>query len=170
MNKALKQYTAFTMGNLGSLKHKCLPFGLCNAPAMFQRLMQNFLGKLNLTYCLIYLDDMIVFSKTEEEHLQHLCVVFSHFWEHNLKLKSIKCKFFWDEIYYLAHYISREGVRPSKENLKTVAKFIPPQTYREIQAFLGLVGHYQWFLKGFACIVQTLHEHPSGKGASKKSE
>ena len=69
MDKALKQYNTFTVGNLGFFKCKPMPIGLCNAPATFKRLMQNCLGKLNLTYCLIYLDDVIVFSKTEEEHL-----------------------------------------------------------------------------------------------------
>ena len=83
MDRALKQYIAFTVGNLGFFKSECMPFGLCNAPATFQRLMQNCLGKLSLMYCLIYLDDMIVFSKTEEEHLQCLHVVFQHFQEHN---------------------------------------------------------------------------------------
>ena len=78
--------------------------------AMFQRLMQNFLGELNLTYCLIYLDDMIVFSKMEKEHLHHLHIVFDCFREHNLKLKPTKCEFFQSEFNYLAHYISKEGV------------------------------------------------------------
>ena len=113
---------------------------------------------------------MIVFSKTEEEHLQCLHVVFDHFQEHNLKLKTTKCKFFQDEINYLAHHVSKEGVRPSKENLKAVAKFTPPETYMEIQAFLGLVGHYTWFIKGFAHIMQPLHKHLSEEGASKKSQ
>ena len=75
--------------------------------------------------------------------MQHLCVVFDHFWEHNLKLKPTKCEFIQEEINYLAHQISKEVVRPSKENLKTVAEFTPPQIYMEIQAFLGLVGNYQ---------------------------
>ena len=79
MDKAMKQYTAFTLGNSGFLKCECIPFGLCNAPATFQRSMQNCPGELNLTYCLIYLDDAIVFSKTEEEHLQCLHIVFEHF-------------------------------------------------------------------------------------------
>ena len=142
MDEALKQYTALTTGNLGFFKCKHMPFGLCNAPAMFQRLMQNCLGELNLTYCLIYLNDVIVFSRMEEEHLQHLCIVFDCFREHNLKLKPTKCKFFWSEINYLAHHVSKEGVQPSKQNLNAVAKFAPPQTYTEIRAFLGLVGHY----------------------------
>ena len=132
MDEALKQYTAFTMGNLGIFECKHMPFGLCNAPATVQTLTENCLGKLNLTYCFIYLDEVIFFSKMEEEHLQHLHVVFNHFREHNLKLKPTKCKLFQFEIYYLAHHVSREDVRPSKENLKTVAKSAPPQMYMEI--------------------------------------
>ena len=75
MDEALKQYTAFTMGNLGFFECKHMPFGLCNAPATFQRLIQNCLGELNLTYYFIYLENVIVFSKMEEEHLQCLHVV-----------------------------------------------------------------------------------------------
>ena len=67
-----------------------MPFGLCNVPATFQRLMQNCLGKLNLIYCLIYLDDIIMFLQTTEEHLHRLCVVFDRFHEYKLKLKTIK--------------------------------------------------------------------------------
>ena len=126
MDEASKQYTAFTMGNLGFFEWKHMLFGLWNASATFQRLMKNCLGELNLTYCLIYLDDVIVFSKTEEEHLKHLQVVFDHIWEHNLRLKPTKCKFFWDEINYLAHHVPKEGVWPSKENLKTVDEFAQP--------------------------------------------
>ena len=124
-------------------------FRLCNAPATFPRLMQNCLRELNLTYCLIYLDDVIVFLKTEEEHLKCLCVVFDHFWEHHLRLKPTKCEFFWGEINYLTHHVSKEGMQTSKENLKAVAEFSPPQTYMEIWSFLGLMGHYRWFIKGF---------------------
>ena len=69
MDEVLKQYTAFMVVTLGFFECECMPFGLCNAPATFQRLIQNCLGKMNFTYCLIYLDDMIVFSKTKEEHL-----------------------------------------------------------------------------------------------------
>ena len=129
-----------------------MPFWLCNAPATFQRLMQNCLGELNLTNWLIYLDNVIVFSKMKEEHLKCLHIVLDCFQEHNLRLKPTKCEFLWDEINYLAHHVSKKGVQPSKENLKVVAEFTPPQTYTKIQAFLGLVGHYRWFIKGFACV------------------
>ena len=90
MEEASKQYTAFTVGNLGFFKCNCMPFGLCNAPATFQQLMQNCLGELNLIYCLIYLDDLIVFLQTVEEHLHHLCVMFDWLREYNLKLKTIE--------------------------------------------------------------------------------
>ena len=110
------------------------------------------------------------FLKAEEEHLQCLCIVFDCFRKHNLRLKPTKCKFLWNEIPYLAHHISREGVQPSKENLKPVAEFAPPWTYTNIWAFLGLVGYYQQFIKEFACIVQSLHKNPSGEVASKKNK
>ena len=77
MEEATKQYTAFTLGNLGFYECDCMPFGLCNVPATFQRLMQNCLGKLNLIYCLIYLENLIVFSQTAEQHLHRLHVVFT---------------------------------------------------------------------------------------------
>ena len=97
-----QQYTAFTMGNLGFYEFTRTPFGLCNAPTTFQCLMQNTLGELNLMYCVIYLDEMIIFGCLEEEHLEHLCIVFEHFREFNLKLKPSKCSFFQSEIVYLA--------------------------------------------------------------------
>ena len=100
-----QQCTAFTVGNLGFYEFTQMPFGLCNTPATFQCLMQNTLGELNLTYCIIYLDDMIVFGHSEEEHLEHLHVVFKSFREFNLKLKPSKCLFFQSEIVYLAHHV-----------------------------------------------------------------
>ena len=75
MDELSKQYTTFTVGHLGFFECSHMPFGLCNMPGMFQTLMQNCFGKLNLTYCLIYLDDIIVFLQTAEEHLHYLCVI-----------------------------------------------------------------------------------------------
>ena len=84
MDEASKQYTAFTVGNLGFFECDRMPFGLCNALATFQWLMQNCIGELNFIYCLIYLDDLIVFLQTAEEHLHQLHVVFDHLREYNL--------------------------------------------------------------------------------------
>ena len=116
MDEDLKQYTAFTVGNLEFFECEPMPFGLCNAPATFQRLMQNCLGELSLMYCLIYLDNVIVLSKAEEEHLKCLHIVFDCFQEHYLRLKLPKYKFFWEEINYLAHHVSKEGMQPIKES------------------------------------------------------
>ena len=170
MNESSEQYTAFTIGNLGFFECDCMPFGLCNAPATFQWLMQNCLGELNLIYCLIYLDNIVIFLHAAEEHLHSLCVVFDWFRKHNLKLKPLKCNFFREEITYLAHQVSKDGVWPSNLNLKAIVECTLPQTYTEVHAFLGLVGHYRRFIKGFTCIVQPLNKHLTGEGASRKSE
>ena len=136
-------YTAFTMGNLGFYEFTQMPFGLCNVPATFQRLMQNTLGELNLTYCIIYLDDVIVFGHMEEEHLEHLLVLFEHFREFSLKLKPSKCNLFQSEIIYLVHHISKEGVRPSKDNVHVIEDFLMPETFMQVRAFCRLVAHYR---------------------------
>ena len=168
--EALKQYTTFTVGNLGFFECDQMPFGLCKTPATFQQLMQNCMGDLNLIYCLIYLDDHIVFLQTAEEYLHWLHVVFNQLREYNLKLKPSKCSLFKEEINYLAHQVSKWGIQPSNTNLKAITKCAPPQTYTEIRAFPGLVGHYRWFIKGFAQIAQLLNKPLTGEGASRKSE
>ena len=119
-----------------------MPFGLCNVLATFQRVMQNFQGELNLIYCLIYIDDIIMFSQTTEEHLHQLCMVFDRFQEYNLKLKLSKCSVFKEGINYLVHQVSKQAVWPSDLNLKAITECAPPQTYTEIHVFLGLMGHY----------------------------
>ena len=116
MDDESKQYTAFTLGSMGLYECESMLFGLCNAPPTFQRLMLNCLGELNLTYCLIYLDDVIIFSRTEEEHLEWMCVVFDRFREHGLKLKPSKCKVFKTEINYLAHHMSKRGTPLQEES------------------------------------------------------
>ena len=170
MDETLKQYTAFTVGNLGFFECNRMPFGLCNALATFQWLMQNCMGELNFIYCLIYLDDLIMFLQTAEEHLHCLHMVFDCLREYNLKLKPSKCSLFREEINYLAHKVSKAGIHPSDINMEAIAEYAPLQTYTEIRAFLGLVGHYRHFIKGFAQIAQPLNEHLAGEGASQKSE
>ena len=165
MDKESKQYTAFTLGSMGLYECKSMPFGLCNAPPTFQRLMQNCLGKLNLTYCLIYLDDMIVFSEMPEEHLHRMQVVFDRLREHGLKLKPSEC-----EINYLAHHVSQKGVLPLKKNLESIAQCPPPDTYTKVKSFVGLVGHYRHFIKGFAKIAVPLYDLTSSDNKDKKSE
>ena len=170
MDEESKQYTAFTLGSMGLYECESMPFGLCNAPPTFQRLMQNCLGELNLTYCLIYLDDVIVFSDMPEEHLWRMRVVFDHLREHGLKLKPSKCEVFKLEINYLAHHVSQKGVLLSKKNLESIAQCPPPDTYTKVKSFVGLVGHYRHFIKGFAKITAPLYKITSGDNKDKKSE
>ena len=169
MDEESKQYTAFTLGSMGLYECESMPFGLCNAPPTFQRLMQNCLGELNLTYCLIYLDDVIIFSQTEE-HLERMRVVFDHLHEHGLKLKPSKSDVLKTEINYLAHHVSKKGVLPSKKNLEAIAECPPPDTYTKVKSFVGLVGHYRCFIKGFANIATPLYDLTNGENKDKKSE
>ena len=170
MDEESKQYTAFTLGSMGLYECESMPFGLCNAPHTFQRLMQNCLGELNLTYCLIYLDDVIVFSDMPEEHLWRMRVVFNCLREHGLKPKSSKCEVFKSEINYLAHHVSQKGVLPSKKNLESIAQCPPPDMYTKVKSFVGLVGHYRHFIKGFAKIAAPLYDLTSGDNKDKESE
>ena len=170
INEESKQYTAFTLGSMGLYECKSMPFGLCNALPTFQRLMQNCLGELNLTYCLIYLDDMIVFSEMPEEHLQRIRVVFDRLQEHGLKLKPSKCDVFKSEFNYLAHHVSQKGVLPSKKNLESIALCLPLNTYTKVKSFVGLVGHHRHFIKGFAKIAAPLYDLTSGDNKDKKLE
>ena len=170
MDEESKQYTAFTLGSMGLYECESMPFGLCNASPTFQRLMQNCLGELNLTYCLIYLDDVIVFSNMPEEHLRRMHVVFDRLCEHGLKLQPSKCEVFKSKINYLAHHVSQKGILPLKKNLESIAQCPPPDTYTKVKSFVGLVGHYRCFIKGFAKIAAPLYDLTSGDNKDKKSE
>ena len=158
MAPGTQQYTAFMVGNLGFYKFTCMPFGLCNAPVTFQHLMQNTLGELNLTHCVIYLDDVIVFGHMEEEHLECLHVVLERFWVFNLKLKPSKCSFFQSEIMYLAHHVLQRGILPSQENAQAMQEFLMLETYTQVHAFCGLAGHYRRFIKRFSNIARPLYD------------
>ena len=170
MAKDSQQYTAFTVGSMGVYEFLRMLYGLCNAPATFQRLMQNCLRELNLTYALIYFDDMIVFSRTEEEHLHRLRIVFGRFLEHGLKLKPSKCHFLWDEITFLGHEIWADGMRPGMENLKAIVEMARLKTYTEIRHFTGMTGLFLWFIKGYSKIAKPLNDLLEGKASKLKNE
>ena len=158
MAQESQQYTALTMGKLGFYEFTHMPCGLCNAPATFQYLIQNTLGGLNLTYCIIYFNDVIVFGHSEEEHLKCLRIMSEHFREFNLKLKPSKCLLFQSEIVHLAYHISCEGICPSRENVCMIEEFPMPETYTQVCAFCGLAGHYWHFIKGFTHIMRPLYD------------
>ena len=148
MDEKSRQYTAFTVGSMGIYKFLRMPYSLCNAPTTFQHLMQNCLGELNLMYALIYLNDMIVYLKTEDEHLVHLRAVLERFMENGLKLKPSKCHFFCMEINYLGHKVSMAGMEPGTEGLIGITEITPPAMYTQVCKFLGATGYFRHFIKG----------------------
>ena len=169
MSEKARQYTTFTVGSMGVYEFLRMPYGLCNVPATFQRLVQNCLGELNLTYALIYLDDVIVYSCTEEEHLTQLRAVFKRFRESGLKLKPSKCNFFHTEINYLGHTVTAKGMEPGVDGIKAIAEMAPPRTYTGICQFLGATGYFCWFIKGYANIAKPLNNLLSGANSKLKS-
>ena len=170
MSEKSRQYTAFTVGSLGVYEFLRMLYGLCNTPAMFQRLMQNCLGELNLTYALVYLDDVIVYSNTEEDHLCRLQAMFECFHEHGLKLKPSKCSFLRRQITFLGHEISADGMKPGTLNLKGIAEMAPPANYTEVQHFLGMTGFFRRFIKNYARIAKPLNDILEGEASKMKSK
>ncbi|GFX74189.1 retrovirus-related Pol polyprotein from transposon 412 [Trichonephila clavipes] len=120
-----------------------MPFGLCNAPATIERLMETVLKGLTFEACLIYLDDVIIGGRTFEEHLQNIRKVLSKLSDANLKLNPSKCKFFQKEVNYLGHIISSEGVRTDPEKVSAVKNWKRPENLRELRSFLGLCTYYR---------------------------
>ena len=170
MAEKSQQYTAFTVGSMGIFEFLRMPCKLCNALATFQRLMQNCLGELNFTYALIYLDDVIIFSQTEEEHLTQLRAVFERFWEHGLKLKPSKCHFLQKEITFLGHKVSEEGMKPGDDGLRGIAEMAPPANYTEIRRFLGATGFFRHFIKNYARIAKPLNDLLEGEASKWKTQ
>ncbi|GFY13558.1 retrovirus-related Pol polyprotein from transposon 17.6 [Trichonephila clavipes] len=157
-----REKTAFTSGQ-GLWQFKVMPFGLCNAPATFERLMETVLKGLTFEACLIYLDDVIIGGRTFEEHLQNIRKVLSKLSDANLKLNPSKCKFFQKEVNYLGHIISAEGVRTDPEKVSAVKNWKRPENLRELRSFLGLCTYYRKFVKGFSSIARPLHKLTESK-------
>ena len=170
MAEESRQYTAFTVGSLGIYELLRMPFRLCNAPATFQRLMQNCLGELNLTFALVYLDNVVVFSDTEKEHHKRLRAVLEHFQDHGLKLKPYKCNFFQTEISYLGHQVSAARMRPGIDNVQGIAEMAPPMTFTSIWCYLGATRFYRRFIKGNTKIAKPLQDLISDDNSKLKKE
>ena len=170
-----KHKTAFTLGPLGFYECERLPFGTTNAPATFQRLMGAVMGDLNLTQCLLYIDDIIVYSKTVEEHLERLEAVFRKLDEAGLKLKPSKCVFMCQEVKYLGHIVSSEGVKTDPDKIEALNKWPVPKNQKDVRKFLGFAGFYRRFIPHFSRIAKPLHdllkdEHSPCTGHGKKTK
>ena len=126
-----------------------LPFGLANAPSTFQRLMELALSDLHWKTCLVYLDDIIIFSRTVEDHFLRLAEVFQRLRDAGLKLKPSKCKLLRTSVKYLGHVVSDRGVETDPEKTLTVTTWPTPCNTKELRQFLGFASYYRRFVKKF---------------------
>ena len=160
-----KKYTAFTVGPLGLFECNRLPFGLCNSPSTFQRLMQQVLGELYMKCSTVYLDDILIYSDSYEEHLRHLELVFAKLKRYGLKLNTRKCQFFRKKVKYLGHIISEEGVEVDYEKTEVLKNWKVPENTDELRSFLGFTGYFRKFVKDYSKIAKCLNDLLIGKGA-----
>ncbi len=156
MDDASREKTAFTTGD--SLYHfKVIPMGLTNAPPTFQRLMELVLRGLHWSKTLVYLDDIIVFSKTFKDHIQDLSEVFGKLRQAGLKLHPQKCQFFKQSVLFLGHVVLKDGIQPDTKVTEKVLNWPRPTMPREVRACIGLCSYYQRFIKDFAEKAAPLH-------------
>jgi len=137
-----KEKTAFTVPGKGRYEFNRMPFGLKNAPATFQRTMEIVLRELDGKICFVYLDDIIIFGETKEEVLRNLEKILERLEEVGLKIKLSKCSFLKQEVKYLGHIVTGDGIRPNPDKLKAIKEYPVPKTVKEIRGFIGLVGYY----------------------------
>ena len=149
--------TAFSTRE-GHYEFNVMPFGLTNAPSTFQRLMECVLAGMTYEQCLIYLDDIIVFSTSFEQRLQRLRTVFELLEKAGLKLKGKKCHFVQSKIRYLGHIVSKEGIQADPEKLCAMREYPIPYDIKELRQFLGLTNYYRRFIQGYSNIAAPLHK------------
>ena len=156
VEEADRQKTAFCTTE-GLFEFKVMPFGLSNAPATFQRLMDLVLAGLQWSQCLVYFDDVIILGRSFSEHLANLSLVFERLRQAGLKLQLKKCEFLKHEVAYLGHIVSDKGVATDPNKTEKVALWPTPKSTKEVQQFLGLAGYYRRFIRNFAEIARPLH-------------
>lgn len=147
--------TAFSTPH-GHYQYKRMPFGLKKAPAIFQRLMDCILAGLQGNELFVYLDDIVIYARTLEEHAKKFSRLIQRIKEANLKLQPDKCKFLKTEVAYLGHIISQDGVKPDPTKIEAVHNFPIPRNQKNIKQFLGLAGYYHKFIPNFSKIAKPL--------------
>ena len=151
-----KHRTAFTAGPLGFYQYTRMPFGLSNAPALFQRLMERVLSGCHLHTCLVYLDDIIVFGNSIADLQERLENVFQKIGAAGLKLKPQKCSLFYRKLKYLGHIVSEAGVECDPDMVAPVKDWKEPENQKQLQTFLGFANFYRRFVEGFAHLAEPL--------------
>lgn len=147
--------TAFTVDH-GHFEYVRMPLGLKNSPATFQRIMDNVLKDLLGKCCLVYLDDIIIYSTSLQEHIESIKKVFDRLRRHNLKIQLDKCEFLKHEVKFLGHTVTQDGVRPNNDKIKAILNYPLPTTEKQIKSFLGLLGYYRKFINNFAKLTKPL--------------
>ena len=163
-----KELTAFTAGPLGFFEFNRMPFGLCNSGASFQRMIEKVLKPLLPHDCLVYVDDIVVFSKDVDTHLEKLKRVFEQLRAHGLRLKPSKCTFLAKEITFLGHNISEDGISKDIKKVEAIKVWEAPSSVHELRRFLGMTGYLRRYIKNYAILAQPLTEML--KGYSNKSK
>ena len=158
-----QEKTAFATYS-GLYEFTVMPFGLCNAPATFQRLMETVLAGLARKTCMVYIDDILVFSKTFEEHLTHLEQIFNRLRQAGLRLKLKKCTFAQPKVEYLGHVVTRDGIEVDPKKVEAVKGFPQPTNLKTLRSFLGLASYYRRFIPNFSKEARPLHSL-TGKNA-----
>ncbi len=156
MTERAQQASAFVTRD-GLFQWKVMPFGLCNAPATFERLMEAALRGLQWSSCLVYLDDVIVFAKSVPEMIDRLDAVLERIENSGLKLKPRKCCLFRRSVGFLGHVVSQDGIAVDPDKISAVKDWYPPSCVREVRAFVGFASYYRRFVKNFASIASPLH-------------
>ena len=157
LDSEAREKSAFVTRN-GLWQWRVLPFGLTSAPSTFERLMERVLRGLHWKNLLIYLDDVVIFSRDIESHLDRLEEVLKRFRAAGLKLKPSKCELFQTHVKYLGHIVSGQGVSTDPEKVKAVSEWPRPTTVTHVRAFLGLTGYYRRFITNYADIARPLHK------------
>ena len=155
MDEKDREKAAFSVPGRGLFECNCLPFGLVNAPYFFQNLMAVVLEGLN-SFCQAYLDDILIFSATIEDHLSHINQVFNRLRQHKLKLKLKKCSFLKKQTKYLGFVISADGIRPDPEKVRVITNLPPPTTVREVRGAIGMLSYYRRYIQNFAEIAAPI--------------
>lgn len=155
LNDEDTEKTAFSI-NSGKYEFTRMPFGLKNAPATFQRIMDCILRDAIGIFCFVYMDDIIIFSPSIQEHQRHLRTIFKKLKDANLKVQLDKCEFFRKEVQFLGHTVTEDGVKPNNDKIEVIKLWPVPKNEKEVRQFLGILGYYRRFIKDFAKVVKPL--------------